>query len=226
MAKEEVLEFTGVVTELLPNAMFRVKLENNHEILAHTAGKMRKNRIRVLAGDKVNVEMTPVRLEQRPDHIPLQVSTRSRETVAAGDTGAPPARSSPSLVLASASPRRLQLLAQVGIVPELVVPAEIDETPLRRELPRVYAARLALAKAQSVAGRLPEHLILAADTVVARGRRILPKPADAAEARRCLDPAVGCPPPHLRRDRLAGAGSGADAARRRHGGRLQAAVRR
>ena len=52
-------EFTGVVTELLPNAMFRVKLENNHEILAHTAGKMRKNRIRVLAGDKVNVEMTP-----------------------------------------------------------------------------------------------------------------------------------------------------------------------
>jgi translation initiation factor IF-1 len=59
MAKEEVLEFTGVVTELLPNAMFRVKLENNHEILAHTAGKMRKNRIRVLAGDKVNVEMTP-----------------------------------------------------------------------------------------------------------------------------------------------------------------------
>jgi translation initiation factor IF-1 len=59
MAKEEVLEFSGVVTELLPNAMFRVKLENNHEILAHTAGKMRKNRIRVLAGDKVNVEMTP-----------------------------------------------------------------------------------------------------------------------------------------------------------------------
>ena len=59
MAKEEVLEFTGVVTELLPNAMFRVMLENNHEILAHTAGKMRKNRIRVLAGDKVNVEMTP-----------------------------------------------------------------------------------------------------------------------------------------------------------------------
>lgn len=59
MAKEEMIEFQGVVTELLPNAMFRVKLENNHEILAHTAGKMRKNRIRVLAGDKVNVEMTP-----------------------------------------------------------------------------------------------------------------------------------------------------------------------
>lgn len=59
MAKEELIEMGGTVMELLPNAMFRVKLENNHEILAHTSGKMRKNRIRVLAGDKVTVEMTP-----------------------------------------------------------------------------------------------------------------------------------------------------------------------
>jgi len=59
MTKEEMLEFKGVVTELLPNAMFRVKLENNHVILAHTAGKMRKNRIRVLVGDEVMVEVTP-----------------------------------------------------------------------------------------------------------------------------------------------------------------------
>ena len=59
MAKEGVIEFEGVVSELLPNAMFRVTLENDHQILAHTRGKMRKNRIRVLAGDKVNVEMTP-----------------------------------------------------------------------------------------------------------------------------------------------------------------------
>ena len=59
MAKEELLEFPGVVTELLPNATFKVKLENDHEIIAHTAGKMRKNRIRVLAGDQVTVEMTP-----------------------------------------------------------------------------------------------------------------------------------------------------------------------
>ena len=59
MAKEDVIEFQGEVTELLPNAMFRVKLENDHEILAHTSGRMRKNRIRVLAGDKVTVEMTP-----------------------------------------------------------------------------------------------------------------------------------------------------------------------
>ena len=59
MAKEDLLEFDGEVVELLPNAMFRVRLENDHEILAHTSGKMRKNRIRVLAGDKVQVEMTP-----------------------------------------------------------------------------------------------------------------------------------------------------------------------
>ena len=58
MAKEEMLEFTGTIVELLPNATFRVKLENDHEIVAHTAGKMRKNRIRVLTGDKVLVEMT------------------------------------------------------------------------------------------------------------------------------------------------------------------------
>jgi translation initiation factor IF-1 len=59
MAKEDLIEFPGVVDELLPNAMFRVKLDNGHIILAHTSGRMRKNRIRVLVGDKVNVEMTP-----------------------------------------------------------------------------------------------------------------------------------------------------------------------
>lgn len=59
MAKEELLEMRGTVVELLPNAMFRVKLENDHEILGHTAGKMRKNRIRVLVGDDVLVELTP-----------------------------------------------------------------------------------------------------------------------------------------------------------------------
>ena len=59
MPKEGSIEFQGVVLELLPNAMFKVKLQNDHEILAHSSGKMRKNRIRVLAGDKVTVEMTP-----------------------------------------------------------------------------------------------------------------------------------------------------------------------
>ena len=59
MSKQDLLEFKGKVTDLLPNAMFRVKLDNDHEILAHTSGKMRKNRIRVLLGDKVTVEMTP-----------------------------------------------------------------------------------------------------------------------------------------------------------------------
>ena len=59
MPKEDSIEFQGVVMELLPNAMFKVKLDNDYEILAHSSGKMRKNRIRVLAGDKVTVEMTP-----------------------------------------------------------------------------------------------------------------------------------------------------------------------
>ena len=64
MAKEEMLEFPGMVSELLPNATFRVKLENEHEIIAHTAGKMRKNRIRVSAGDKVMVVMSPYDLSK------------------------------------------------------------------------------------------------------------------------------------------------------------------
>jgi septum formation protein len=87
------------------------------------------------------------------------------------------------LILASASPRRLELLAQIGVVPDAVIPADIDETPLKAELPRVYAGRLSVEKAQAVAD---EGLILAADTVVAVGRRILEKPADAAEAERFL----------------------------------------
>ena len=64
MSKEDLIEFEGTVVELLPNAMFRVKLDNDHEVLAHTSGKMRKNRIRVLAGDRVNVEMTPYDLSK------------------------------------------------------------------------------------------------------------------------------------------------------------------
>ena len=59
MSKEDLIEFAGVVVEVLPNTLFRVKLDNEHIILAHTSGKMRKNRIRVIAGDRVNVEMTP-----------------------------------------------------------------------------------------------------------------------------------------------------------------------
>ena len=63
MAKEGVIEFSGIVEELLPNAMFRVKLDNDHEVLAHTSGKMRKNRIRVLLGDRVNVEKEELHLD-------------------------------------------------------------------------------------------------------------------------------------------------------------------
>lgn len=64
MAKEDLIEFSGVITEVLPNAMFRVKLENDHVILGHSSGKMKKNRIRVLVGDKVTVEMTPYDLSK------------------------------------------------------------------------------------------------------------------------------------------------------------------
>ncbi|WP_293328209.1 nucleoside triphosphate pyrophosphatase [Parvibaculum sp.] len=90
------------------------------------------------------------------------------------------------LVLASASPRRLALLAQIGIAPDAVIPSDIDETTLRDEPPRVHAGRLAREKAQAVAAAEPDAFVLAADTVVACGRRILPKTLDRAEADRCL----------------------------------------
>ncbi len=90
------------------------------------------------------------------------------------------------LILASASPRRLDLLRQIAIVPHAVDPAHIDETPLKTELPDKHALRLAIEKARAVAPRHPDGFILAADTVVACGRRILPKAEDAATARRCL----------------------------------------
>jgi septum formation protein len=90
------------------------------------------------------------------------------------------------LVLASASPRRLDLLRQIGIVPDRVDPADLDETPLKGELPAAHVVRLAAAKARAVEPRHPGAFILAADTVVACGRRILPKAEDAATARACL----------------------------------------
>lgn len=92
----------------------------------------------------------------------------------------------PELVLASASPRRVELLALVGIVPDRIDPADIDETPLRGETPPRLAARLAVAKAAAVAARSPGAVVLAADTVVAVGRRLLEKAADEAEAARFL----------------------------------------
>jgi len=90
------------------------------------------------------------------------------------------------LVLASASPRRLDLLRQIGIVPDHVDPADLDETPLKGELPAAHVVRLAAAKVRAVARRHPGAFILAADTAVACGRRILPKAEDATTARACL----------------------------------------
>lgn len=98
----------------------------------------------------------------------------------------------PQLILASASPRRLDLLAQIGIVPDAVHPADINESAQRGELPRPHAARLAMEKAQAVAAGLDgSAAILAADTVVALGRRILPKAEDEKTARDCLQQLSG-----------------------------------
>jgi septum formation protein len=91
-----------------------------------------------------------------------------------------------TLILASASSRRRDLLAQIGIVPDTILPAEIDETPRRGELPGALARRLACEKARVVAGDRAGAFVLAADTVVGVGRRILPKPPDEASARACL----------------------------------------
>jgi septum formation protein len=94
--------------------------------------------------------------------------------------------SRPHFILASASPRRLQLLAQVGITPGAVIAADIDETPRKNEIPTMYAQRVAAHKAATVVAQYPDAIILAADTVVACGRRILPKAEDAKTASECL----------------------------------------
>jgi nucleoside triphosphate pyrophosphatase len=91
------------------------------------------------------------------------------------------------LVLASASPRRRELLAQVGLMADEIDRADLDETPLNGELPGKHALRLARGKAETVAPRHPGAFILAADTVVASGRRILPKAEDEATVRHCLE---------------------------------------
>ncbi len=121
-----------------------------------------------------------------------------------------PKKEKPSLILASASPRRLELLARIGIVPDCVETAEVDETQKKRELPADLVLRLAELKARDVAGRNPGALVLGADTVVACGRRILPKAGDEAEARRFLELLSG------RRHRVYGGVSVVDAKGKAH----------
>ncbi|MBX7483134.1 Maf family protein [Qipengyuania qiaonensis] len=91
----------------------------------------------------------------------------------------------PALILASASPRRRELLARLGVTPSAIAPADIDETPAKGELPRDYAKRMAREKAE--AAKSEDGFVLAGDTVVAAGRRILPKAEDEATARKCLE---------------------------------------
>lgn len=94
--------------------------------------------------------------------------------------------SSPGLVLASASPRRLDLLAQCGIAPTCVLPADVDETPIAREKPLDYARRISRAKAEKIANTRPDDFVLAADTVVVCGQRILGKAENQKQAREFL----------------------------------------
>lgn len=97
-----------------------------------------------------------------------------------------PASSPHQLVLASASPRRLELLRRIGVTPSRVVATDIDETPQRGERPRAHASRLAAEKARAAAALAPDCVILAGDTVVGAGARILPKAEDEVTARQCL----------------------------------------
>lgn len=90
------------------------------------------------------------------------------------------------MILASASPRRLDLLAQIGIVPDRIIPADINEDPIDGELPGPHAMRLAVEKGQAIVSAHPGHIILSSDTVVGVGRRILPKAEDRETAEKCL----------------------------------------
>jgi len=98
-----------------------------------------------------------------------------------------PGPDSPELVLASASPRRRELLARLGVAPDRVLATDIDESPLAGELPRAHAVRLAAEKARAAAREAPGAIILAGDTVVGAGRRILPKAEDPETAHRCIE---------------------------------------
>jgi len=96
------------------------------------------------------------------------------------------ASDNPRFILASASPRRRELLGRLGVVPDATIPADIDETPLKGELPAAYVQRVAAQKAAALAAEHQGAFILSGDTTVAAGRRILPKTEEEAEARRCL----------------------------------------
>ena len=78
MAKEEKIEMEGEITEALPNTMFRVKLDNDHEVLGHISGKMRRHYIRILPGDRVKIELSPVRSRPRAHHLPIQVAALTK----------------------------------------------------------------------------------------------------------------------------------------------------
>ena len=119
MAKDELMEFTGTVKELLPNAMFRVLLDNDHEIIAHTAGKMRKFRIRVLAGDRVTVEMTPYDLTKG------RITFRHKQFLIENR----------KIILASQSKRRIELINLLGLKNIVCENHKVDEENFKWKKP-------------------------------------------------------------------------------------------
>ena len=121
-----------------------------------------------------------IRTHKNPDNMPIASKTKPSKTK-------PPAPSGAPLILASASPRRVELLKQIGIVPAEIIAADIDERVLKAELPSQAATRLARAKAENIAAQKPGAFVLGADTVVAVGRRILPKAETENEAKSCLE---------------------------------------
>ena len=179
MAKEELLEFPGTVSELLPNATLAWRRDNDHEIIAHTAGKTRKNRIRVPAGDKVLVVSTPCDL------------SKGRITYRFGNRRRPGLRPERGKIL---RPRQRQrraatwsCCARSASGTDRVDPWDIDETLPKGETSRLLALRLAWREgADGPPSATPDAFVLAADTVVAAGARLLGKPEDPADAARML----------------------------------------
>jgi septum formation protein len=119
-------------------------------------------------------------------HHPSMTNSPPAELIPAGSSRTGVAAARPPVVLASASPRRLDLLRQIGLEPDRIDPPEIDESHGRSELPRAYARRMAEEKLAAAAARHPGAVVIAADTVVACGRRILPKAETEEQARACL----------------------------------------
>ena len=172
MAKDELMEFTGTVKELLPNAMFRVLLDNNHEIIAHTAGKMRKFRIRVLAGDRVTVEMTPYDLTKG------RITFRHKQFLIENR----------KIILASKSQRRIELLNILRLKNIVIKNHTVDEENFQWNKPYSKSILdLSELKARSVQNKKNKHsIIIAGDTTVIHSGKLFNKTNSTSEIKSYL----------------------------------------